>query len=613
MQSKVKRVSFLEYAPQSPGVYLMKNGGKIIYIGKAKNLYKRVSSYFTGNKDIKTTHLVSRIEDIEYIITETEYEALILENNLIKKWKPRYNIDLKDGKTFPVIKITREEFPSVTKTRYINDERASYYGPFPGIEVLDRYLELIKKRFPLRKCRGFLRPRKTPCLYYHIGSCTAPCCGLADSKEYSTYIRRVKALLSGSTKGLVSELTRQMKEYSGKLDFENAARCRDFINAVNELVTEQKVQNFISSSRDYIASESDGEFTAFVVLQMRDGKLAGKAAHVFSIPDAKDAATQFFIQYYSAFGELSQGMASLPKAVVTNIMPETEYLSRFFKESDFPDIPVSLPESEKDASIIKMASENCRMELYKKNRAVNKQDSLAELQQALELPAPPKRIEGFDISHLGGTKTVASMVSFFNGKPDKSQYRTFHIKSLNEGDIDDYRSMKEVIARRYSRVQNDELPEPDLILVDGGKGQLNAAMGILKALDMDHIPVAGLAERNEEIFLPGRKDPVILPETSEALKILQNVRDESHRFANRFRTQLKEKDYSFNVLEKIPGIGKVRSRKLMDAFGSVENIKKASVYEISEASGLSAEAAEGCLEYLRNDGAPSSPSPRKGK
>lgn len=613
MQNEVKRVSFLEYAPHSPGVYLMKNGGKIIYIGKAKNLYKRVSSYFTGNKDVKTTHLVNRIEDIEYIITKTEYEALILENNLIKKWKPRYNIDLKDGKTFPVIKITKEEFPSVSKTRYINDPRAAYYGPFPGIEVLDRYLELIKKRFPLRKCKGFLKPRKTPCLYYHIGSCMAPCCGKADSKEYSTYIRRVRALLSGNTKTLTAELKKQMNEYSSRLDFENAARCRDFINAVNELVTEQKVQNFITGSCDYVASESDGEYTAFVVLQMREGKLSGKTAYVSSVPDPNEAATQFFIQYYSAFGEVSMGMANLPSAVFTNIMPETEYLSRFFKEMNFPEIPINLPETEKDVSIIKMASENCRMELYKKNRAVNKQDSLVELQKKLGLPAPPRRIEGFDISHLDGTKTVASLVSFFNGKPDKSQYRTFRIKALEEGTIDDYRSMKEVIARRYSRVQNDELPEPDLILVDGGKGQLNAAVRILKLLEMDHIPIAGLAEKNEEIYLPGKKDPIILPETSEALKILQNVRDESHRFANRFREKLKEKDFSFSMLEGIPGIGKVRSRKLMDAFGSVENIRKASVYEISDASGLSAEAAEKCLEYLRNDDAPSSPSPRKGK
>ena len=229
----------------------MRNAGKVIYVGKAKNLFRRVSSYFSGNKDIKTTHLVSKIEDIEYIITKTEYEALVLENNLIKKYMPKYNINLKDGKTYPVIKITNEEFPAVFKTRYIYEDGASYFGPYPSVEVLEKYLELVKKKFPLRKCKGQLKPRKTPCLYYHIGSCLAPCCGKADKKEYSSYIRKVKTLLAGNTKTLVAELKRQMKEYSQKMDYEKAAECRDFITAVTELVTEQKVQDFSQESRDY--------------------------------------------------------------------------------------------------------------------------------------------------------------------------------------------------------------------------------------------------------------------------------------------------------------------------------------------------------------------------
>ena len=236
------------------------------------------------------------------------------------------------------------------------------------------------------------------------------------------------------------------------------------------------------------------------------------------------------------------GLSALPGEIFTNALPDTENLKHYFAEISFPDIPIAMPENPRDVAIIKMASENCRMELYKKNRAMNIMEALEDLKKILRLPEVPHRIEGFDISHTAGTHTVASMVSFFNGKPDKAQYRTFHIKTLESGMIDDYQSMREVIARRYSRVQNDQLPEPDLILVDGGKGQLNVAVHILKALDMSHIPVAGLAEKNEEIFLPGEKDPIVLPRTSEALKILQNVRDESHRFANKFRTTLQTKD-----------------------------------------------------------------------
>ena len=538
----MKRVSFLEYAPQSPGVYIMRNSGKVIYVGKAKNLFRRVSSYFSGNKDIKTTHLVSKIEDIEYIITKTEYEALVLENNLIKKYMPKYNINLKDGKTYPVIKITNEPFPAVYKTRYIYEDGASYFGPFPSVEVLETYLELIKKKFPLRKCKGLLKPRKTPCLYYHIGACLAPCCGKADKKEYTGYIRKVKTLLAGNTKTLVLELTKQMHEYARNREYEKAAESRDFIMAVNELVTEQKVQDFNLESRDYIASESDGIYTAFVVLQMRGGKLSGKSVYISEVASAEEAATQFFIQYYSNFKNVSMGLSALPAEIFTNVMPETEHIRQYFADMSFPDIPIALPEKERDTAIVNMASENCRMELYKKNRALNLQTALEELKKILRLPQVPRRIEGFDISHTQGTATVASMVSFFNGKPDKSQYRTFHIKTLESGMIDDYQSMHEVIARRYSRVQNDKLPEPDLILVDGGKGQLNVAVHILKALDMSHIPVAGLAEKNEEIYLPGEKDPIVLPRTSEALKILQNVRDESHRFANKFRTTVQTKD-----------------------------------------------------------------------
>jgi len=587
--------------PDKPGVYLMKDSDKhIIYIGKAKNLKNRVKSYFSGTKELKTVYLVKKIADIEIITTATEYEALILENNLIKKWKPKYNINLKDGKSFPVIKITNEEFPCIYRTRRIINDGSSYYGPFPGIRSIDLYLELVKKRYKIRKCPGKLKKREAPCLYYHIGQCMAPCIGAADRKEYIKDIKEVKKILTGNTKNLVKEFKGKMLSFSSDLNFEKAAEYRDLINSVNIINEEQLVEDFDSERRDYISYLSEDKFSAFVVLQMRSGKLSGKSVYLSeTLNSSEEAMTAFLIQYYSRFLEDNFHSAEpFPGRIIVNILPEGDLAEKYFSEKNII-IDPHLPSEKRDTALIRMGEENAKLELIKKKKFSEYKIPLKELQKVLSLPSLPRRIEGFDIAHIGGKHTVASMVSFLNGRPDKTEYRYFHIKSLPENSIDDYASIKEAVARRYTRILNEKLEKPDLILIDGGKGQVSAASDILSALGLENIPLAGIAKKHEWIYLPGQKDPVILSGTSPARNLLQYVRDESHRFATSFNKSLRKKDIKFSALEKIPGIGSARSIKIMNEFKNLETIKKTDPYELKKRSGIPLSAAENIIKYLK--------------
>ncbi len=578
--------------PHSPGVYIMKNGdGVIIYIGKAKDLNKRVRSYFTGRNNIKTQILVKNISSIEFIVTGNEYEALILENNLIKKWTPRYNIDLKDDKTYPSICITKEEFPRIFKTRTVKNDGSSYYGPFASVGKLDTYLELINNYIPLRKCRGKLKKRESPCLYYHIGKCSAPCCGKVTALEYRSYVRKAENLLNGKTKGLKKELEREMSRASKALDFERAAAMRDFLSAVRMIETQADPVEFTDEARDYIACYTEESICTFSVFQIRSGKISGRNLfRTRAYGDEEDAFTEFFLHYYN--GE--------------NPFPEVIYVSGDFDlESlnvyacSLSQVPVSIasPDSGRHLKIINMAMENARQDVRSRSRKEKNIPGLAELKTLLSLPALPRRIEGFDIAQLSGKFPVASLVSFYNGVPDKKNYRKFHVKTLS-GAIDDYEAVREVVARRYTRVLNDNLERPDLVVIDGGKGQVNAAVQILRSIGLSSIPVIGLAKRNEEIFLPDRSDPVVLPETSEALRIIQAVRDETHRFATGFNRQLRSKQVSLTTLEEIPGIGPKRSRSLVKKFGSIEAIAYASVDSLRETEGMTLEAAEKIRKYF---------------
>lgn len=578
--------------PHSPGVYIMKNNkGVFIYIGKAKDLNKRVRSYFTGQKNIKTQILVKNISAIEFIVTGDEFKALILENNLIKKWTPKYNIDLKDDKTYPSICITNEEFPRIFKTRNVRNDGSSYYGPFASVAKLDTYLELINNYLPLRKCRGKLRKRESPCLYYHIGKCSAPCCGKISASEYRSYVKKAENLLKGKTKGLKQELEREMMSASRALNYERAALMRDFLESVRMVEEQAEHIEFTEDARDYIACFTENNISTFSVFQIRLGKLSGRylfRTRVYG--DEEDAFTEFFLHYYN-------GENPFPDSIFVSGKFDLESLHAYVNNISPAPVAVAAPDSGKHLKIINMAMENAREDVRRRTRKEKNVPGLIELKELLSLPALPVRIEGFDIAQLSGKFPVASLVSFYNGVPDKKNYRKFHVKSLN-GAIDDYESIREVVARRYTRVLNENLEKPDLIVIDGGKGQVNAASQILTAIGLPSIPVIGLAKRNEEIFLPDKSTPVILPETSEALRIIQAVRDETHRFATSFNQQLRSKEVSLSTLEKIPGIGPKRSQSLIKAFGSVEELSYAAPEKIAEIDGITMEAAENIQNYF---------------
>lgn len=580
------------YLPEEPGVYIMKDSReKVLYVGKAKNLKKRVSSYFTAGRDIKTRVLVKHIRWIDHIVADNEYEALLLENSLIKKWKPRYNIRLKDGKTYPVIRITNEEYPRVFRTRRVIQDGSDYFGPYPDAAQLDTYLEIIEGLFPLRRCRGRLKKREAPCLYYHIGRCAGPCAGKISREEYGRVVNKVRELLTGDGQQLLTTLSRKMEEAAAQLRYEEAARYRDARTAAETVLSRQRVVDFDAATRDYIALASEENLFTFSVFQMREGKLVGR--ELFREEGAREDGEmllEFVLQYYDKKEET-------PAAIYLDIPVDRELLTAYFKREKKAEPLIDSPREGRGRSILQMAHENAAHDLARRKRGRMPAEGLKELQEVFALPKPPRRIEGFDIAQLNGKYPVASLISFYNGIPDKKNYRRFHIKKL-EGKIDDYAAVREAVARRYARLLNSQEELPDLVLIDGGRGQVSAARNILNALELPHLPVAGLAKQHEEIFLADRAEPVRLPENSEGLRILQHLRDETHRFATSFNKKLREKDLAFSMLEQIPGIGPARSRRLMQAFGSLQELVDAPVEELVTRGGLPRESARQLKEQL---------------
>ncbi len=588
--------------PLNPGVYIMKDeSSRIIYVGKAVSLRKRVSSYFTGNKDIKTRFLVQRVATVENIVTANEYEALILENNLIKKWTPRYNVNLKDGKSYPVIRITADKFPRVFRTRRIIRDGSLYFGPYPDAKAVDRYLELIERLFPLRKCRGKLKKRDAPCLYYHIGRCRAPCVGKVDEAGYAEDVGRVRKLLSGDTAALKKELKVEMEKASTALEFEKAARFRDSMLAVSSVHEGQQVEDFLEESRDYLAVSTAGRFASFAVFQMRGGKLVGRELYGNVSPqDEGDLLLQFMLQYYSE-------SRRPPERIFLSHDVNRSLVEEYIHSSGWTGVKVLTPSRGRHRAVIRMAEENALMDAQRRQKKNANLAGVEELRIVLGMKSLPRRIEGFDIAHLAGKHTVASLVSFYNGSPDKKNYRSFNIRTLASGEVDDFQSMREAMARRYTRVLNEGLDQPDLIVIDGGKGQLNAAREIVHGLGLTDIMVIGLAKKREEIFLPDRQDPVSLPETAEALKILQAVRDESHRFATSLSRRKRTGDLHLKKLTEIPGIGEQRASALIREFGGAEGIAAAGYEELMQRAGLPEAVAEKVVEVFSPGGNPDSP------
>jgi len=613
-------------APKTAGVYLWKDeSGGVIYVGKAKSLKNRLSSYFTSNRDLKTRILVSRAHSIEYITTENEYEALLLENTLIKKYSPRYNINLKDGKTYPVIRITPEDFPRIYRTRTIRNDGAQYFGPFPNLVALDQFLDFVKRSYRFRQCK-ILKKRTAPCLYFHIGRCSAPCCGKITKEEYRKELDEIVLLLEGNgeTAGANAEksierLKALMKEASDALRFEQAARIRDGIRAIGELREQNAVVDMDPESRDYIAWAAEGTMVTFAVLQMRSGRLIGRDLYrVRSLKDEEEILPEFLMAYYTdaalvpprIFVPSESGLAlaekwfteglSLKTRITAIALADTEGTaeaeSTVDAEGDMAAEPIEhYAGDRKHAAAMAMARFNAREDAKRRLREHGDFPALEELKGALALKRLPAHIEGFDIAHIGGRLPVASLITFRDGNPDRKNYRMFRLRTT-DGVIDDFASMREVTSRRYTRLVNEGSELPDLIMIDGGIGQVNAVEGVLKSLGLD-IPIVGLAKEDEELYLPGNSTPIRLPRRSDALRLLQRVRDETHRFATTRNQRLRTKENTTLIFERLPGIGPKKAVTLLDRFGSLESLagelaKPDGVDSLAQAAGISREAAE---------------------
>ena len=577
--------------PDNPGCYLMKNKeGTVIYVGKAKNLKKRVTSYFLPNRNAKTAALVEKIAKIDYIITGNEYEALVLENNLIKKYNPHYNILLKDGKSYPVIRITNEEYPRVFKTRRIIKDGSKYYGPYPGEKRLNAYLDMLSETFPLRLCQGALKKRETPCLYYHIHRCSGPCIGAISAKDYGEYIKGVEKFLSGDDSSIVKNVEKEMLEASKKLDFETAAHKRDLLKDLESMQENQLVEDFADQdSRDYAAIEMRAYLCTIALMQFRNGRLIGKALYRSEcLGDETETLLSFLIQYYSD-GE------ALPDELFVSHEIDANLLSKFFSDELKSPIYVTVPKDGKHYRILRMAEENASRAVEKRLKDIDNTPALEALKDECQLDVLPRHIEGFDIAQLSGKYTVASLIVFRDGNPSNKEYRHFSIKSL-EGKIDDFQSMREAVYRRYSRLKREGSEMPDLLMVDGGKGQVSAAIDALSELDL-HFPVVGLAKEHEEIVFPDRPS-LFLDHSDPGLRVLIALRDECHRFATTFNQNMRSKEVSFSLLESIDGVGKERSKRIMQSFGSIENILSLTPEQLAKGAKVPLSVAERILRKL---------------
>lgn len=562
-------------------------------MGKAKSLKNRLSSYFSGSKDIKTRLLIRNARSIEYITTNNEYEAFLLENNLIKKFTPRYNINLKDGKSYPVLRITNESFPKVFKTRRIVQDGSKYFGPFPDATALDTFIETLYEIYPLRHCKTF-KQKASPCMYYHIGRCAAPCCKKDKSQiteaqsTYTEYIDEICTLLENKGEETAKKLEIQMKEAAKALNFEKAARLRDGLRALSVLRNQNIVEGFDGDDRDYIASWREGELVSFTVLKIRGGKLLGRDNYrTITLNEDSEIVGEFMASYYTE-------SEAIPPSIFVMSEEGMQTMKRWFKETyriecNIVLVTDSIEKARLHNAAIKMAQENAREDIIRRVRERGDFPAMEELQKVLGLPRLPVRIEGFDIAHIGGKFPVASLISFYNGNPDKKNYRYFRLKTT-DGYIDDFQSMREATSRRYSRLINEKQPLPDLLLIDGGIGQVNAVDAIIKALGAE-IPIAGLAKRDEEIWRPHTSKPICLPKRSDALRLLQRVRDETHRFATSRNQNLRTKENTVTPFIKLPGIGKEKDKLLMKKYGTLKKLVEAPEAEVAELLHLRANAA----------------------
>lgn len=612
----------LSILPKDPGVYLMKDQeGTIIYVGKAKNLSNRVKSYFRTNKSHseKTKIMVSKVSEFEYIITDNEMEALILEMNLIKKYRPRYNILLKDDKHFPFIKITtKEDFPRVYLTRVYKRDGNKYFGPYTDVSAVHETLDTVKKIYPIRTCKRKIiefGEKTRPCLNYHIGICKAPCNGLISKEEYNVMIEDIIRLLEGKDVLVKKDLKRQMEEAAERLEFEKAASIRDKINSLDKTVIKQKVFTRSFEDEDYIALYKKDNDVSVQVFKIRDGKLLGRKSFIFdNLEDEKDEViiTEFIESYYN-------GVEFVPKNIYTEAEITDEVLVKWLNIKRGSKVSLLNPKIGDKFRMLNLAKSNAKLRLMQKSHKETRkkeinENALIELSELIEMDGLPNRIEAFDISNISGMDSVGTMVVYQDNDFKRSEYRRFKIKTIKGPD--DYGSMKEILYRRFRRglkeikeIQSSSLYYqdakfsvfPDLIIMDGGKGQVNICLEVLMDLNLE-IPVIGLVKDDSHTTRGVIYDNIeySLHDMRDGLLLLTKIQDEVHRFAINYHRSLRAKTSTKSILDSIPNIGEKRRKNLMIKFGSIKNIEKAGIKEIMETPSMNKLAAESIVTFFKN-------------
>jgi excinuclease ABC subunit C len=611
----------LDNLPTRPGVYLHKDkDGRILYVGKAINLRSRVRSYFHNSVDsTKTQRLRREIADVEIITTDSELEALLLEMTLIKKHKPRYNVMLKDDKRYPYIKVHwADNFPKVSVTRRMARDGSRYFGPYTSVWAVYQTLDLLRKIFPYLTCDRVITGQDArACLYYDIKLCNGPCIGAVNREQYRAMIQQLMDFLNGRSDHIIRAIEAKMAAAAENLQFEKAADYRDQLKAIQKVVAKQKVIAAANTDQDVVAFARDKGDACVQVFFIRHGKLIGREYFLLDGTEGEsDAAVlqEFLTQFYDE-------AAHIPKEVLLpHEVAEALVIEEWLRRKRSTKVALHVPQRGKKKELVEMAAQNAADTLSALRQQWNADRSkhvtaLAELQEALGLPTPPARIECYDISHTQGAQTVGAMVVFVQGAPRKSDYRRFNVQTVGN---DDYGAMEEVLTRRFQRYKAalaGELHDPgqigqlrkeaawsllpDLLIVDGGKGQLAVAAKVLATFGLTaEVPLAGLAKREEEIFVPGRSDPILLPRRSEGHYLVQRVRDEAHRFANEGHRKQRAKVGTASILDGVPGVGPKRRKALLSHFGSLEDLRRATVEEIASVPGIPLEVAEAVRAFL---------------
>jgi len=588
--------------PATPGVYLFKDkAGKVIYVGKAANLRSRTRSYFAPTDTLipKVARMMLKAVDLDFIVTDSEQEAIFLECNLIKKYHPRYNVSLKDDKSFPYLKVSlSEDYPRIYITRRLEQDGSRYFGPYANAKSVRKTMDLIKKLFPYRSCRKKITGNdKRPCLEYHINRCVGPCIGEVSSIEYREVVKQVLLFLEGKQDKIVNQLKLKMGQSSKNLEFERAATIRDQLQGIEGVMERQKVISAKAVDEDAIAFVRDGDEACVQVFFIRSGKLIGNEHFILGGTRDEDSGqimASFIKQYYNS-------ASYVPPQIQLQYGVGDSALSEWLEAKRGAKVKILVPQRGEKKKLVDLVAQNAaqlleQRKIRKLSDAGKTAEALLELQQTLDLPNVPKRIECYDISNIQGSNAVGSMVVFYKGKPKKSDYRRFSIKMVPG--VDDYAMMQEVLRRRFARASR--LPDegnswavmPDLLLIDGGKGHLGVALQVLKESGVDSISSASIAKENEEVFLPSRDNPIILPNSSQALYLLQRIRDEAHRFAITYHRKARQKSAVASVLDDVSGIGAKRKKALMRRFGSVSKIRDASIDELTEVDGMNKALAQ---------------------